>query len=363
MESRRINMSSVSVEPFGIDNGIPTEKIILTNQNGMKAVVTNMGAALVSLYVPKKDGTLTDVVTGHGDPNLYSENPCNFGGTIGRNANRIGAAEFQINGETYHLAKNNYEKNNLHSGPSGYQKRRWNYQIDKENLIVHFTLFSEDTDQGFPGNLTVNLFYQLTEDNKLILTYDASSDKATIINLTNHSYFNLNGHNSGTVLNHYLKVSADFYTPVDECLLPMGENRSVENTPFDFRMGKMVGSDMDILNPDLIYSQGYDHNFVINKGTLSDSPNPVITCIGDKSGIRMDVLTTLPGVQIYSACQTDWPSGKEGAYYKKHSAICFETQYEPDSIHRPNALKPVFSPGEHYHSQTIYAFSNGEVHG
>ena len=321
------------------------------NKNGMVMEVTDFGAVLYSLMVPDKDGNLVDVNLGYATPEAYAKETSGFGATIGRNGNRIGGAKFTLNGKVYELAPNN-NGNNLHSGHDYYQHRMWTVKETTENSIV-FSLHSPDGDQGFPGNFDVDVTYTLTDDNELKIDYDGMADADTVINMTNHSYFNLNGHASGNILEHELWVDADAFTATDDKLIPTGEIRSVEGSPMDFRVKKLVGRDIDADYDALNYAGGYDHNWCLNN---NGEFKKVIEISSDLSGITMEVYTDLPGVQIYAGNFLVSEPGKSGATYKKRQGICFETQHYPDAINHDNFPSPVVKKGEAYKTTTVYKF-------
>ena len=321
------------------------------NKNGMVMEVTDFGAVLYSLMVPDKDGNLVDVNLGYATPEAYAKETSGFGATIGRNGNRIGGAKFTLNGKVYELAPNN-NGNNLHSGLDFYQHRMWTVKETTENSIV-FSLHSPDGDQGFPGNFDVDVTYTLTDDNELKIDYDGMADADTVINMTNHSYFNLNGHASGNILEHELWVDADAFTATDDKLIPTGEIRSVEGSPVDFRVKKLVGRDIDADYDALNYAGGYDHNWCLNN---NGEFKKVIEISSDLSGITMEVYTDLPGVQIYAGNFLVSEPGKSGATYKKRQGICFETQHYPDAINHDNFPSPVVKKGEAYRTTTVYKF-------
>lgn len=324
---------------------------ILKNGNGVSAEVTDYGAALVSVKVPDKDGKLRDVVLGYDEVKGYEQGGVCFGATVGRNANRIGGAAVVIDGREWKLEKNDHG-NNLHSGPDYYYKRFWKTEAVSEQEIT-FSLHSPHKDQGYPGNLDVRVTYSLDDDNTLSIHYEAVPDQDTIINLTNHSYFNLNGHDSGSVLGHVVTVYADYFTPADEESIPTGEIRSVEGTPMDFRNGRVIGDDIDADYDPLRFAGGYDHNWVLNHKEKFDK---VAEVFSPESGIRMEVYTDLPGVQLYTANYVDHEPGKCGAVYEKRSGVCLETQYFPDAVHHDNFESPICRKNEKYDSKTAYRF-------
>lgn len=322
------------------------------NKNGMIMEVSDFGATLYALYVPNKDGALLDVVLGYDDPIGY-EGPSGtfFGATVGRNANRIAKGTFSLNGMEYTLAKNN-GNNNLHSGLDFYSFRIWNVKETTENSIT-FSLFSPDGDQGYPGEVEMNVTYTLTEDNAVKIDYYAKPNADTIINMTNHSYFNLNGHASGSVLNQSVWVDADSFTRADEESIPTGEIVSVEGTPMDFRVKKELGRDIEQEYEALVFGNGYDHNWCLNnQGKFAK----VAEMSAKESGITLEVYTDLPGVQLYSGNFIMEEVGKKGVVYHQRQGLCFETQYYPDAINHENFESPVCKAGEVYQTTTMYQF-------
>lgn len=338
---------------FGI--GAKGEKATLytfENANGMVMEVTDFGATLYSLLVPDKDGNPVDVVLGYDSPQGYmGPSGTGFGATIGRNGNRIGNAQFTLNGKKYELDKNN-NGNNLHSGLDYYHYRMWTVKATTKNSIT-LSLHSPDGDQGYPGTLNVDVTYTLTDDNELCIDYCGKVDADTIVNMTNHSYFNLNGHASGNVLEHELWMDADAFTATDEKLIPTGEIVPVEGTPMDFRVKKTVGRDIEKQYEALIFGGGYDHNWCLNnQGEFAK----VVELSSELSGITMEVYTDLPGVQVYSGNFLKEEIGKDGIVYKKRQGICFETQHYPDAINHENFPSPIVKKGEEYKTTTVYKF-------
>ena len=322
----------------------------IINSTGMKAVVLDFGAVLESLVVYDKDKNPVDVVLGFENPQMYMTNPCCFGATVGRHANRIANAVYELNGKVYHLPANE-GANNLHSNPGSYYLRMWNAQTGDD--YVAFSLHSPDGDQGYPGNLDVTVTYKLSEDNGLVITYELKSDKDTLASMTNHSYFNLDGHDSGDILSQKVWIDADAYTPSDETLIPTGEIKDVTGTPFDFRTEKTIGQDINADDEQLKNGGGYDHNFALNNnGTFKK----VASMTGAKTNIVMDVYTDLPGMQLYTANGTESESGKNGASYKPFCGACFETQFFPDSIHHENFKSCILKADTKFTSVTEYRF-------
>lgn len=347
---------SVEKTLFGITKeGEKVYKYTVENKNGMKAVVSEYGAVLVSLFVPDKKGELTDVVLGFDKLESYFDNTPGFGSTIGRHANRIGGASFELNEVTYKLDKNE-GNNNLHGGFNGYNKRVWKSEVEENDLgqAVKFTYKSKDSDQGFPGNLDVSVTYTLTEDNSLMLSYNAVADKDTIVNLTNHSYFNLSGHDSGLATDQKVWIDSDYFTRTDSESIPTGEIASVKGTPMDFNTLTTVSDRIDADFNDLKLAGGYDHNWVLK----NNGENALVArLVDEKSQREMEVYTDLPGMQFYSANFLDGTEiGKGGVKYVKRSGLCFETQYFPDSIHHANFKQAILKAGETYNTVTVYKF-------
>lgn len=336
---------------FGVD-GQEATLYTLENSKGMKAEVTNYGANLVNLFVPDKNGVVEDVVLGFDSVKGYMKNGSFFGATIGPSANRIGGAKFTIDGVEYHIDVND-GPNNLHSHmEDGYHKMLWEAE-EGENSVT-FTVRDTDGYMGFPGNKELSLTYTLDEENGLTLHYHAKSDKNTVMNPTNHSYFNLDGHKSGNIENHIMMINASCYTPVVPGAIPTGEIATVKGTPMDFTAEKVVGKEIRENMEQLLLTQGYDHNWVVDgwDGTLKH----IATTIGPKSGRKMHTYSTLPGVQFYAGnCIGDEP-GKDGAFYTKRSGLCLETQYYPNSINTPSFPSCVFGGDKEYDSVTVYRF-------
>lgn len=345
-------MKAVRVETFG-STSKKEEAVLytLTNENGMSASITNYGAALVKLNVPDKEGKLRDVVLGYDDVTGYEKGGGSFGAPVGRNANRIGGAVITIQDKTYELEKND-NGNNLHSGTNYYNKRIWNVG-EKTDSKIEFVLHSPDGDQGYPGTLDMHVTYELTEDNELRLIYDAVPDQDTIINMTNHSYFNLDGHDSGNVLKELVTLDADYFTRADAQSIPTGELVDVTGTPMDFRMPRALGEAIDADYEAVRLGKGYDHNWVLKNNGKFDK---VAQAVSEKSGIVMEVWTDLPGMQMYTANFLDNEHGKNGAVYGIRDAVCFETQYFPDAVHHENFASPICKKGMPYHSVTSYKF-------
>ncbi len=329
----------------------------LSNSNGMKVSFTDYGANIVSIIVPDSKGNMADVNLGFENLAGYEENPPGFGSFIGRHANRIGDAKFELNGKVYELDKND-GKNNLHGGYTGYNKLMYEAEVYEDDDIasVEFSRLSPHMEQGFPGNLDITVTYSLTENNELVIEYLAVSDRDTIVNLTNHSYFNLAGHNAGSVLDHKVWIKANQFTPTTPDLIPTGELWDVTGTPMDFRTLKRIGQDIEADYEPIKLGGGYDHNFVLDcSGTQVEK---VAELIEENSGRKMEVFTDLPGIQMYTANMLNpVNNGKGGATYGKRQGVCFETQFFPNSINIKNFPSCMLKAGKEFDSVTIYKFT------
>lgn len=349
--SQRVS-ANVSVSKFGTDrSGHSQSAWVLRNKNGMSATIITYGATLIELLVPDKHGRSGNVVLGFDNLAQYENQSPYFGATIGRYANRIAGAAFDLDGKHYELAANN-GPNTLHGGAIGFDKKTWTAEplvSAGDKYSVKFSRLSADGEEGFPGEVRASVTYTLTDDNKLVLEYSAKTSKATPLNLTNHAYFNLSGAGHESILHHKLQIEADSYTPVDESLIPTGLITPVTNTPMDFSSGKLIGDDIQKV------SGGYDHNFVI-RGNINELKQAAKLEDHD-SGRIMTMFTTEPGVQFYSGNFLDGTISGNGGLYRKHSALCLEAQHFPDSPHHPNFPTAVLSPGQEYKQTTIYAFS------
>ncbi len=344
---------SITKRNFGKDGqGRETTLYTLENQNGMKAEVTDLGAILVNLYVPGQYGGIKDVVLGFDSAEGYLKNGSFFGATIGPSANRIGGASFEIDGATYRVDVND-GPNNLHSHmDQGYHKQLWDAQVGEDSIT--FTIRDSDGNMGFPGNKVLQLTYTLDEENGLTLHYHGTSDKKTILNPTNHTYFNLNGHKAGSIEGHQLQLFASHYTPVVEGAIPTGEIAAVAGTVMDFTQPKMVGKEIGADFEQLLLTQGYDHNWVVDGWDGELRRIAVLTA--PESGLSMTTYSTLPGVQFYAGNCISPEPGKDSAFYEKRSGLCLETQYYPDSIHQPEFPSCVFGQDREYDSTTVYRF-------
>jgi len=338
---------------------------VLKNSGGMEAVLTNYGQRLVSLMVPDRDGRMEDVVLGFDSLTPYTVHKGGFfGATVGRYGNRIGGAQFQLDGVTYPLVKNS-GANHIHGGKKGFESMVWDVDSVTGNYI-RFHRVSPDMEEGYPGNLDVKVAYTLTEGNALVIDYKATTDKKTPVNLTNHSYFNLKGAGKGTVLSHIMQINADSFTPVDEELIPTGEIRLVAATPFDFRKPKPIGQDIEVENQQLKFGKGYDHNFVLNDAPKKfDGLSFAARVVEPESGRVLEVYTSEPGVQFFVANFLNGQIGKKGRAYVYRGAFCLETQHYPDSPNRKEFPSTVLSPDDTYHTTTVFAFdtvANGNLH-
>lgn len=332
--------------------GRDIHKYIIKNSGGAYVELSDIGAGIVSIVVPDKGGRLVDTVIGYDAPGSYfGDGPC-AGKCPGRYANRIAGGRFSMDGKEYSLPVNN-GPNHLHGGPDGFQNQVWESRIKGD--AVEFMYYSQDGEAGYPGNLKVVAHYEWDEDNTLKLTFTAKTDAATVINLTNHSYFNLNG--KGSVLQHELKLNASEYLPTDETLIPLGESEPVAGTPMDFVSPKPLGRDLKTDFPALNYGKGYDNCFVID-GYEPGQIQTAAELYSSESGIALEVLTTQPGVQIYTGNWLDGcPAGKDGAIYKDYDAVAIECQHFPDSPNKPDYPSVVLREGEVYEEAIIYSFS------
>lgn len=339
-----------------IIDGKNTDLFILRNKNNVEAAFTNYGARILSLSIPDQSGKLTDVIAGFKGVEVYQQSTePYFGATIGRYGNRIAKGKFKLDGAEYSIFINN-SPNALHGGKKGFQDVVWDVrQLNGQTL--EFSYLSKDMEEGFPGNLHVKVIYTLSDDNELMINYEAFTDKKTVINLTNHAFFNLNGEGSGSILNHTLKINAGLYTPVDSTLIPLGKLDSVAGSPFDFRQARRIGERIDDDHIQLKYGKGYDHNFVLNTGQKGIL-NAAAIVMGDKSGIMMEIFTREPGIQFYSG---NFMKGKNtfkgGSKDDFRTAFCLETQHFPDSPNQPLFPTTVLNPGEVYKTNSVYKFS------
>lgn len=327
------------------------ELYLLKNEKGMEVAISDYGATIVNVIVPDKEGHPTDVVLGYDDVSGYEKGDRVFGAFVGRVANRIAGGSFTLNGKTYELTKNDGD-NTLHGGRDMMNKRMWKVEESTDNSVT-LSLDSPDGDQGFPGNLKLTVTYTVTPENELEIVYGATADADTLLNLTNHSYFNLAGQGSGDVLDQKVTISADYFTLADAQSIPTGELTPVKGTPMDFNEAKAIGQDIEADYQPLIDGKGYDHNWVIR----GEGFRKAASMYSDKTGIHMDVYTDLPGMQLYTANYVDYEKGKGGAEYRIRNAACFETQFFPDAIHHSEFAQPVIKANELFTSKTVYQFS------
>lgn len=339
---------------FGtVCDGCKASAYRITNSSGAYITVSDYGALLVQLVVPDREGKLTDVVLGYDRAEDYEANKGHLGAVIGRNGNRIEGGTFNLNGTDYQLEINEGGHNNLHSGSHFYEKRMWTTAVNESAGSVAFTLHSPDGDQGFPGNFDVTVTYTLTEDNEVKIHYEGMSDKDTVANMTNHSYFNLNGEGKGTIMDHLLTIHAEGYTPVDEFSIPYGTVDPVEGTPFDFRTAKTIRQDSEADDEQLAHTGGYDHNFAPDGSGMRE----VAEACSLETGIVMKVFTDQPGVQFYAGNGIHDLVGKGGKVYHVREGFCLETQHFPNAVNVLAFESPRLSAGEHYSTTTSYAFS------
>ncbi len=348
---------TISPEAFNVQlNGQQVELFTLKNKNGLELTVTNYGGRIVSLLVPDRSGILADIVLGYDSLSGYLKaKEQYFGAAIGRYGNRIANGSFKIDNIDYKLAINN-TPNSLHGGIKGFSSKVWNAVKNSENE-VEFTLISPDMDEGYPGELKVMMIYRLTDKNEVTILYSASSNKPTVINLTNHTYFNLHGAGNGDILDHVLYLNANSYTPVNSTLIPTGAVESVKGTPFDFTTPTIIGARINETNEQLSYGLGYDHNFVLNK-TVGEKVSLGATLYDPLSGRFMQVFTNEPGIQFYCGNFLKGKEiGKKNKTYNYRSALCLETQHFPDSPNHPEFPTALLKPGEIYSSACVYRFS------
>ena len=347
----------INKELFGELDGKQVDIYTLTNSNHIEVKITNYGGTVTSIKLPDKKGKFDDVALGFNDLEDYIKNSSYLGCIVGRYGNRIGNAEFSLDGKKYSLAKNN-GLNNLHGGLRGFDKVLWEAEpvIGEDYQSLKLTFLSRDGEEGFPGNLKVEVIYTLTDDDSLRIDYTATTDKATVVNLTNHTYWNLAGEGSGDVLKHQLMINADFFTPIDQGSIPTGELRPVVNTPMDFRKPRVIGEGVDSDYEQIKLCRGYDHNYIINPDEDREL-KLAATVFEPESGRYMEVYTTEPGIQFYSANFLFGITGKSGREYGPRGAFCLETQHFPDSPNKPEFPSVVLRPGEIYKTTTIHRFS------
>lgn len=349
-------LSGLNPENFRTEvKGAQTDLFVLKNKQGMEVCITNFGGRIVSIMVPDKDGNMKDVVLGFDSIADYIHVPSDFGASIGRYANRINRGRLVLDGDTIQLPQNNFG-HCLHGGPEG-----WQYQVydakQTDGTTLELTRISPDGDANFPGNVTATVIYKLTDDNAIDIKYSATTDKKTVINMTNHSYFNLSGDPSQAATDHILYVNADNYTPVDSTFMTTGEILPVKGTPMDFTVPKVIGQDID--NYDFVQlknGNGYDHNWVLN--TQGDLTQVAARLTSPATGITLEVYTDEPGIQVYTGNFLDGTvKGKKGIVYNQRASVCLETQHFPDSPNKPEWPSVILEPGQTYSSECIFKFS------
>ena len=337
-----------------IDGNKSTQLYTLKNVNGMEVCITNFGARIVSIMVPDKNGDMTDVVLGFDNIEDYIQIPTDFGATIGRYANRIGQGKITIDGQEIQLPQNNYG-HCLHGGPTGWQNQVFKAN-QKDNKTIVLTVESPDGDNNFPGNVVANVTYTLRDDNAIDIKYDATTDKKTVINMTNHSYFNLNGDPSVSSMNQVLYIAADSITPVDDTFMTNGEMMAVAGTPFDFNIPKAIETDVNNFeNEQIKFGKGFDHNWVLN--TQGDINQVAAKLTSPSTGITLEVYTDEPGIQLYTGNFLDGTvKGKKGIVYPQRASVCLETQHYPDSPNKAHWPSVILEPGKTYTSHCIFKF-------
>lgn len=348
----------VQKAPFGkTAKGQKVDLYTLTNKNGLEARIADYGGTLVSLKVPDKAGKTGNIVLGFDTIETYKKGVPFFGATIGRYGNRIANGQFSLDGKVYHLAQND-GPNNLHGGVKGFDKVLWKAAPfeDAKGPGLKLTYVSADGEEGFPGALTAHVTYQLTNDNKLHITYEATTTKPTPVNLTNHSYFNLTGNTEKTITDHELVLSADTFTPVSKVLIPTGELKPVAGTPFDFRTATKIGARISADDEQLKFAGGYDHNWVLNK-PKAGAMTLAATLSEATSGRIMKVYTTEPGIQFYAGNFLDGKPAGKGTEFKHRTGLCLETQHYPNSPNQASFPSTILRPGQTYHTETVFEFT------
>jgi aldose 1-epimerase len=351
---------TIKKESFGkTTGGEQIDLYRLSNKKGMEVSITNFGATVVTLKVPDRAGKAADIVLGYDTLDGFESGTSYFGATVGRYGNRIGGGKFSLGGKTYTLPKNNGE-NTLHGGIVGFNKKVWKAREieSKSGQALEMSYLSPDGEEGFPGNLSAKVVFTVpAERNELNIEYSATTDKDTILNLTNHSYFNLAGEGNGDILDHVLTLHAKQFTPVDKSLIPTGELATVSGTPMDFNTATAIGKRINDNYEQLVFGKGYDHNWVLAGSGSGTDLSIAAEAYDPKSGRKLEVLTTEPGVQFYSGNFLDGTKGKGGKPYPHRAAFCLETQHFPDSPNHPNFPSAVLKPNEGFHSQTVFRFS------
>jgi aldose 1-epimerase len=351
---------TIKKESFGkTTGGEQIDLYTLSNKKGMEVSITNFGATVVTLKVPDRTGKVADIVLGYDTLEGYENGSSYFGATVGRYGNRIGGGKFSLDGKTYTLPKNNGE-NTLHGGIVGFSKRVWKAREieSKSGQALEMSYMSPDGEEGFPGNLSVKILFTLpAERSELDIDYRATTDKDTVLNLTNHSYFNLAGEGNGDILDHVLTLHAKQFTPVDKSLIPTGELVAVAGTPMDFNTATAIGKRIDDNYEQLVFGKGYDHNWVLVRSGSGKDLSIAAEAYDPKSGRKLEVLTSEPGVQFYSGNFLDGAKGKGNKPYPHRAAFCLETQHFPDSPNHPNFPSTLLKPNTVFHSETVFRFS------
>ncbi len=348
--------SRISTTSFGtLNDGREINQLTLTNVHGAGVGIIDLGGIIVSLNVPDQGGELGDITLGYDNPQQYLDESPYFGAIVGRYANRIAEGKFSIDGTEYTLAQNN-GPNALHGGLEGFDKKIWTAETSENNhsASVKFKMISADGDQGYPGTLTTEVVYTFDDENQLTVEYRATTDKTTVINLSQHAYFNLNGHGSGNIGDHEMMINASHYTPVDETLIPTGEIAPVVDTPMDFRVAKPIGGDIEADFEQLGFGMGFDHNWVLDGEGMALAAS----VYAPKTGRVMEVYTDQPGIQFYAGNFLDGSStGKDGVAYVRRGGFCLETQHFPDSPNQGNFPSTILRPGDVFESKTIFKFN------
>ena len=352
------NLARLSSYSFGaLSDGREVNAFVLKNARGMSVQILDLGGVIASIKVPDSSGNFSDVTTGFDYPQPYLDGAGYMGAIVGRYANRISGGKFSIDGIDYSLAKNNGD-NAIHGGLVGFDKKIWDVEllVGLHDSKLKLSTFSPDGEEGYPGRVEVSVTYTLNDQNQLTIDYSATSDKATIINLTNHAYFNLDGHQAGSILEHEVMLNANHFTPIDESSIPTGVILDVAGTPLDFRQRKAIGLEIESEDRQMTFGSGYDHNFVINH-LEPGSVSLAAEVYSPNSGRVMKVYTDQPGVQFYTGNFLNGKLvGKEGAVYGRRSAFCLETQHFPDSPNKPTFPSTILQPGDQFASRTIFEF-------
>ena len=348
----------ITERSFGrLDDGRDVRIFTLKNTQGTELEIMDLGATIVSLKTADANGNLADITTGFDNPRQYQAGAGYMGALVGRYANRIANGSFSLDGQEYSLAVNNGD-NAIHGGIVGFDKKIWetSYDSNQSESTLSLTLISPDGEEGYPGTVSARVTYILNDQNQLVIDYSATTDAATVINLTQHAYFNLNGQGAGSILDHEIMINADQYTPVDSESIPTGEIASVTGTPLDFRSAKLIGRDIDDDHEQMQFGSGFDHNFIINNSG-ADEIAMAASVFSPTTGRTLTVYTDQPGMQFYTGNFLNGSLvGKQGAVYQRRNAFCLETQHYPDSPNKPNFPSTVLRPGEEYKTRTVFEF-------